>query len=168
MLLSAAMDASHFCSLSNNNSHDGPAGCFRSLRAEPPVQRPRPRHKHGAAASPRPLPPAALPSCSHHREHGHSSSFLPATPECLGVLYGDARQRQFPGYQTVSISEGSSAQLSAEKLRPNFSICLCVPAAGKSPVLASLTFFQRLCEWTTYPPVHSTVGRIWPISSGTI
>lgn len=88
MLLSAEADASQFPNLSNNNSHDGPAGCFCSLRAEPPMQRPRPQHKQlqqPAGTSPRPLPPALLPSCSQpQRARGHLQ-FPPSdtgTPGC--------------------------------------------------------------------------------------
>lgn len=115
MLLSAEMDASHFRNLSNNNSHYGPAGCFCSLRAERRSTLSPSTNTLQQPPAPRRFLPPGLPAALCHREHGPISSFLSATPERLGVVHGEVRQRQFSCYQMVPISEGSSTQPSAAK-----------------------------------------------------
>lgn len=101
------------------------------------------------------LPPC-FPAAFSHREHGHISSFLSATLECLGVVYGDARQRQFPCYQTVPISKGSSTQLFAAKAVAKLLTMPLCPSSRKifSPGFPDFLYFkvflsgQRILQYT--------------------
>lgn len=154
----------------NNNSQDGPAGCFCSLGAEPPMQHPCPstnsssRHQPHAASSRR---ASQLLSVTGNMDPSPVSSL---TPECLGVVYRGVRQRQFLCYQTVSISEGSSTRLSAAKAAAKL---LAMPLDISSRKIFSPGFSDLLSAFLRVDNVSSSTQQggqdpCGSISSGAI